>query len=90
MNMREIADRAKKELTTLTGFAAPAVIGITREDKEWVARVEIVEKESIPNGMDVLGEYVLRFTEDGALTEYEREGLRKRTDTVAAGSAGAA
>lgn len=88
MNIKDISEKAKEELTALTGFASPKAVAVAREGKDWRVKVEVVEKESIPSGMDVLGIYAVRLSADGVLLGYEREAMRKRTDTAEVGGGG--
>ncbi|MEW6407899.1 MAG: gas vesicle protein GvpO [Patescibacteria group bacterium] len=81
MEPKELIERAKKELQNLTGFTSPAGIGLKKEKEGWVVIVEIVEKKSIPEGMDVLGTYEVRLDGRGNMLGYERKELRKRMDT---------
>ncbi|MBA3047261.1 gas vesicle protein [Patescibacteria group bacterium] len=78
---KELVEKAKKQLADLTGFSSPAGIGFKKEGEEWVVKVEIVEKKSIPDGMDVLGIYNIRLDAKGNLLGYERKEMRKRVDT---------
>lgn len=82
MTPKEISEKAKRELSALTGFKSPAVIGISREGKDWRVTVEVVEKASIPAGFDVLGIYAVRMDAGGELVGYERERMRKRMETT--------
>ena len=81
MEPKEIIESAKKQLADLTGFKEPAGIGLRKEKEGWVATVEIIEKKSIPDGMDILGTYDVHLDEKGNLLNYERKELRKRMDT---------
>ena len=45
--------------------------------------MEITEKSSIPEAMDVLGIYDVHSDEEGNVLSYERKGLKKRGDTEA-------
>ncbi len=81
MEPKELIDKAKKQLADVTGFSSPAGIGLKKEKEGWVVTVEIVEKKSIPEGMDVLGTYEVRLDAKGDLLGYERKDLRKRMDT---------
>lgn len=81
MEPKELIEKAKKQLADLTGFASPAGIGLKKWKEGWVVTVEIVEKKSIPEGMDILGTYEVRLNAKGDLLDYERKELRKRTDT---------
>jgi len=81
MEPKELIEKAKKELANLTGFKEPAGIGLKKGDEGWIVTVEIVEKKSIPEGMDILGTYEVRMDEKGEILDYERKELRKRMDT---------
>lgn len=83
MEIKEIIEKAKRSLADLTGFKNPRGIGAKKQGKEWVVRVEITEKSSIPEAMDVLGIYDIRLDEKGNILDYGRKGLKKRADTQA-------
>ena len=82
MATKDILEKAKKELADLTGFKSPSAIGFKKEGNELIATIEVIEKESIPDGMDVLGTYEVRVDESGKIIGYERTDLRKRVDTT--------
>lgn len=82
MATKDILEKAKKELADLTGFKSPSAIGFKKEGNELIATIEVIEKESIPDGMDVLGTYEVRVDEGGKIISYERTDLRKRVDTA--------
>ena len=82
MATKDILEKAKKELADLTGFKSPSAIGFKKEGNELIATIEVIEKESIPDGMDVLGTYEVRVDQDGKIINYERTDLRKRVDTA--------
>lgn len=79
---KELIEGVKKELANLTGFKHPAATGFKQEGNELIITVEVVEKESIPSGMDVLGAYDVRIDSTGKIISYERTDLRKRGDTT--------
>ena len=81
MEPKELIESAKKQLADLTGFASPAGIGLKKEKEGWIVTCEIVEKKSIPEGMDILGTYEVHLDAKGDLISYERKELRKRMDT---------
>lgn len=85
MSLESIARRGVEELTAVTGLARSSVIGLEREDDGWKLTVELVEKESIPRSMDVLGIYRARLDAAGHLEGFERIGLRRRGDTPETG-----
>ncbi len=82
MATKDILEKTKKELADLTGFKSPSAIGFKKEGNELVATIEVIEKESIPDGMDILGTYEVRVDQDGKILGYERTDLRKRVDTA--------
>ena len=82
MATKDILEKAKKELADLTGFKSPSAIGFKKEGNELIATIEVIEKASIPDGMDVLGTYEVRVDEGGKIISYERTDLRKRVDTA--------
>lgn len=88
MEAKELIEKAKKQLADLTGFASPAGTGLRKEKEGWIVTVEIVEKKSIPDGMDLLGTYEIHLNAKGNMLGYERKGLRKRIDTEFSGGEG--
>ena len=82
MATKDILEKAKKELVDLTGFKSPSAVGFKKEGNELIATIEVIEKESIPDGMDVLGTYEVQVDEGGKIIRYERTDLRKRADTA--------
>ena len=77
----EIAEKAKKELSQLTGLQPSSLIGISEENGELILRIEMVEKKSIPDSQDVLGIYEAKLTPEGKIKQLTRIRLRKRTET---------
>jgi len=82
MTTKDIIEKAKKELVSLTEFKSPNAIGVKKEGNEWVIMIELIEKESIPDGMDVLGTYEVHADQNGGILNYKRVNLRKRVDTA--------
>jgi len=81
MEPKEIIEKAKKQLADLSGFKEPAGIGLKKEKEGWMVTIEIVEKESIPKGMDILGTYEVHLDAKGELLGYEKIAMRKKMDT---------
>ncbi len=77
----KLAQTAKKELAELTGLTPSGVIGLSEEGGETVVKLEMIEKKSIPDGMDVLGTYEVKLDAQGKIKDFSRIRLRKRTDT---------
>lgn len=80
--IKNIIEKAKKELAELTGFTSPSGIGAKKKDDGWVITIEIMEKKSIPDGMDVLGIYEVETDNQGNILNYERKEIRKRSDVA--------
>lgn len=81
MATKDVIQSAKKELADLTGFKSPSAIGIRKEGAAYLVTIEVVEKQSIPDSMDVLGTYEVEANEKGNILGYKRTSLRKRADT---------
>mgnify|MGYP001143362517 CR=1 FL=1 len=83
MNINEVIEKAKEEIGELTSLKVNTVVGASKDEEKggWKVTVEMVEKESIPDSMDLLGTYEVLLNEEGGIIEFERKGLRKRGDT---------
>jgi len=81
MEPKELIEKAKKQLAELTGFKEPAGVGLRKEKEGWVVTIEIIEKKSIPEGMDILGTYEVHLDTKGELLGYEKVAMRKKMDT---------
>lgn len=80
-NIGTLIEQARTELGKLTGLKVSSTVGATKDEKGWRIAVELLEKESIPNSMDVLALYEALLDEEGSLLSLERKGMRKRMDT---------
>lgn len=83
--LQEIARRGVAGVSEVTGLRPCSVVGIKREGSGWSLEVELLEKESIPRGMDVIGLYRAELDDCGGLLGFERVGLRRRGDTGVSG-----
>ena len=81
MKTSEVAEVAQKELTKLTKLEPSGVRGVSKDEEGWHITVEMVEKKSIPDGMDLLALYEVILDEEGNVLKFERGKLRKRGDT---------
>jgi len=77
----ELVERAREELSTVTGLELSTTLGAVKEERGWKISLEMVEKHSIPDQMDILAVYEAILDEEGNLIEFNRKGLRKRVDT---------
>ncbi len=81
-NMGNIAESALNTIAGMTKHKPSGVVGIKKSESGWVVEVELIEKESIPNSMDVLGLYEVSVDEKGDLLEFKRKMLRSRSETI--------
>lgn len=81
MSIPKLVERAHEQLKRITGFEFSSTVGIKQEKENWRITVELVEKHSIPDQMDILGLYDAIVDGDGDLIEFRRKNLRRRIDT---------
>ncbi|MDA2936904.1 gas vesicle protein [Acidobacteria bacterium AH-259-A15] len=77
----ELISKAREELSKLTGLELSTVLGATKTEEGWKISIEMVEKYSIPDQMDILAIYDTLLDDDGNLLQFNRRRLRKRVDT---------
>ena len=77
-----LIEKGRSELSKLTGLKASSTTGATKDEKGWHIRIEMLEKKSIPDQMDILALYEVLFDEDGNLLGFERKSMRKRMEAV--------
>lgn len=81
LTMADVVRNARSEISKLTGLELSSTLKSVKDDNGWQVSIEMIEKHSIPDGMDILATYVVRLDSDGNLVEFNRKGMRKRTDT---------
>ena len=77
----EVIEKARSDLSKLTALEVGSTVGAARDDDGWVVGMEVVEKHSLPDGMDVLATYETKLDPDGNMLEFKRIRMRKRIDT---------
>jgi Gas vesicle synthesis protein GvpO len=78
----ELAERARRQVSEMTGLQAGTVTGLDRAaDDHWVITVEVVELARIPNTMDVIGTFEVTMTDSGELVGLRRSGRHRRSQT---------
>jgi len=80
LGMSKIIQKARTELNDLTGLEISSTIGAKNEGADWLVTLEVIEKHSIPDGMDILAKYETRLDMDGNMMDFKRTGMRKRID----------
>jgi hypothetical protein len=69
----QLAQRARKELSAITGLEAESVTSLERhDDGTWKVTVEMLELSRVPETDDVLGAYETELDENGELLGYRR------------------
>ncbi len=76
-----VIQTAREELSKITGLELSTTLGATKDEKGWRITLEMVEKHSIPDQMDILATYEVIMSDDGQLIEFTRKSMRKRVDT---------
>ena len=84
VGMAQIVKNARSELNALTGLEISSTIEVAREEDEWRVVLEVVEKHSIPESMDILAAYETRLDAEGNMLDFRRTGMRRRIDTESA------
>ncbi len=79
--MSKVVETARSELASLTGLELGSTLAANREGEGWRVSIEVVEKHSLPDGMDILANYEVTLDLDGNIAGFKRAGLRKRIDT---------
>ena len=72
--LSELGQRALDELEALVGCPAEGVTAIRKVEDGWVAMVDVLELERVPETTDVLAAYEVTFDADGDVTGYRRTG----------------
>lgn len=78
--------KARHELNKLTGLELATTLKTKRNDNGWYVAIELIEKHSIPDGMDILATYEVLLDDNGNMLEFNRQGMRKRMETVSENS----
>ena len=77
-----LIDKAKNDISKIIGLEPSSVVKTTKIDGGWQIAIEMVEKRSIPDGMDLLATYEVKLDEQGNILEFNRKGMRKRMEAV--------
>jgi len=81
LGIAKVIEKARTDLAKLTGLEISSTVSAEKEDNGWLVCMEVVEKRSIPDGMDILAVYETRLDADGTMQEFRRTKMRKRIDT---------
>jgi len=87
MTGSEIAQRAKEEISKLTGLKPDTVSAMGREADGWHVTVDMIELKRIPESSDVLDSYEIVLDDDGNVIHYKRTKRFNRAELIEAAAA---
>jgi hypothetical protein len=79
-SLEEMIQLGSRNLAHLIGLKLLAVVEIDSQENGWSMKLEFLEREGIPNTMDIIGLYEAAFDQSGQLLNYARIDMRKRGD----------
>ena len=82
LSIEKIYNQAFSTVKNLIRKEPETVLSIEKTDQGWKARVEALERKSIPDTQDILGRYELLFNENGELLGWNQVMVRKRSDRL--------
>ena len=82
MEVIQVVNKLVAEFPSLINLKPSSVMGISRSEDGWIVTIEMIEKKSIPDSMDVLGCYEVSLDGSGNIRDFSRVRLRRRGDTA--------
>lgn len=76
----EVRQNVQQTAAPLIGHELDGVIEVTKIDEGWRAVVEMVERHSVPDTQDILGQYELDMDDDGTVVGYRRVSRYRRNE----------
>jgi len=86
MAMPKLIQKAREQLAELTGLKLGSTVSANRKENVWKVQIEVVEKESLPDSMDILATYEMTMDEDANVADFTRIGMRNRIDMATTGT----
>ena len=80
--LADLIEKARKQLGEFTNLPLGSTISARKDKRGWCIQVEVVEKQSIPDGQDILATYELTVDEEANVLDFARVGMRKRVEAV--------
>lgn len=82
-DLTEIREAVQATASGLIGRPLDGVVSISKTDNEgWRVVVDCLERKSIPDTQDILGQYEIEFSEEGSVVGYRRQHRYRRGDTA--------
>jgi hypothetical protein len=83
MELKEVSEKAIKELQAVMNLEVSSVTGVSKvKDDGWQVTVELIERKAVPDTQDLLGLYEVHLDDDGHLISFERKRVRHRIDII--------
>ena len=82
MKPTEVAQRAKEQVSSLTGLDVETVSSLSASEDGWTVVIEMVEMRRIPEASDMLGTYEVAVDGLGDVTAYKRTCRYMRCDAM--------
>lgn len=82
MNMKELTEEAKSQLTKLTGLKPVGITRAAKDEEGWHIEMDMLEMSRIPPSSDILGEYQTLVDDKGNLLSFERTRTHLRGQTA--------
>lgn len=79
-NIVTVRNRVRDQVPQLIGRELDGVTSLMQGEEGWVATVELIERRSIPDTQDIIGQYEVSLTDDGVIHEYRRLETYRRAD----------
>jgi len=89
-SLPDLIRKAREQLGQLTGLDVGSTVSVRKDDAGWCVQVEVVEKKSLPNSLDILATYEAALDESGDIMNFARLGMRRRMDVVPPAEVGSA
>ena len=78
MALLDLVKKAREQLHQLTDLKVGSTVSVGKGESGWCVRVEVVEKNSIPDSQDILATYELSVDGEGDVQDFTRVGMRRR------------
>lgn len=81
-DLKAIVETASTQINQLAGLTVERIVGMAKRDEGWSLECEVVEREGIPNTMDVIAIYAFDLDAKGHIDQFRRISSRLRGDTI--------
>ena len=75
-----VRDKVRDDVPGLIGRELDGVTSLMQTEDGWMATVELVERRSVPDTQDLIGQYEVSITDDAVIDGYRRLETYRRAD----------